>query len=216
MKLLTELANKYGTDKGTSTNPSHGFSDIYHDNLYNKREGIMRILEIGVDKGGSLRMWRDFTPNATVYGLDVQRHQLISEERIITYYANQSNIQDLDNFIKEHGGNFDLIIDDGGHHTIHQQISLGFLFKYLNSGGTYIVEDLHTSHYVDWMRDWGYDVQYIDSAYNVLKRLEDGEGLSSEHISESDTKYITDTLESIKIFDRDNDKEHITSIITKK
>ena len=216
MKLLTELANKYKTDKGTETDPSHGFSNIYHDNLYDKRESIIRVLEIGVDKGGSLRMWRDFLPNAVVYGLDVQRHQLISEDRIITSYANQSNVEDLDDFIKLHGGNFDLIIDDGGHHTIHQQISLGFLFKYLNPGGNYIVEDLHTSHYVDWMSDWGLQVDYPDSAYNVLNRLEKGEGLSSQHISEQDTKYIMDNVGSIKIFDRDNDKEHITSIITKK
>mgnify|MGYP000504091436 CR=1 FL=1 len=152
-------------------------------------------------------------------------YQIINMDSL-TYAGNLANLKDIedkdkeklleDNFIKEHGGNFDLIIDDGGHHTIHQQISLGFLFKYLNSGGTYIVEDLHTSHYVDWMADWGYTTKYIDSAYNVLKRLENGEGLSSEHIYESDNKYITDTIESIKIFDRDSDKEHITSIIIKK
>lgn len=216
MSLLTEIANKYGTDKGTIVQPAHGFSEIYDTILNNNRENVLKVLEIGVDKGLSLRMWRDYFPNAQIHGVDVLRHHLFTEDRIKTHYGNQSNINDLTNLINEIGGDFDLIIDDGGHHTLHQQISLGFLFKYLKSNGVYIVEDLHTSFYPDWMGNWGLTIDYEDSAYNVLKRYEDGNDLRTKHIPETELEYLKSNIKSLKVYDINDDKEHITSIIIKK
>jgi len=216
MKLLTEIANKYGTDKGTTFLPSHGFSEIYDDYLVNNRHDILRVLEIGIDRGNSLRMWRDYFPNAMVYGLDVQKHQFFTEERISTHYANQSSFYDISNFINEFGGEFDLIIDDGGHDPIYQQITLGYLFRHLKNGGLYIVEDLHTSFMTDWLTPIERTEDSQDIAYNVLKRLEQKKELVTPHINDNDIRYIIDNLKEIKMFDIKNDKNHITSILIKK
>lgn len=215
MKLLTQIANSYGTDKGTTKYPCHGFSDVYDDFLNYKRFDIKKVLEIGIDDGFSLRMWRDFFPNATIYGMDVQARQLFSEHRIVTRLGNQAIDNDLNNLIKDVGGDFDLIIDDGGHVPTHQQITLGYLFKFLKNKGIYIVEDLHTSFMKDWLSPLGLCEDSPETAYNVLKKMEVNGELITPFINEGDIKYIKDNLKSIKIFDLNEDKKHITSILEK-
>jgi len=215
MKLLTQIANSYGTDKGTTKYPCHGFSEVYDDFLNYKRFDIKKVLEIGIDDGFSLRMWRDFFPNATIYGMDVQARQLFSEHRIVTRLGNQAIDNDLNNLIKDVGGDFDLIIDDGGHVPTHQQITLGYLFKFLKNKGIYIVEDLHTSFMKDWLSPLGLCEDSPETAYNVLKKMEVNGELITPFINEGDIKYIKDNLKSIKIFDLNEDKKHITSILEK-
>jgi len=215
MKLLTQIANSYGTDKGTAKYPHHGFSEIYDDFLNYKRFDIKKVLEIGIDDGFSLRMWRDFFPNATVYGMDVQARQLFSEHRIVTRLGNQAIDNDLNNLIYDVGGDFDLIIDDGGHVPTHQQITLGYLFKFLKNKGIYIVEDLHTSFMKDWLSPLGLCEDSPETAYNVLKKMEVSGELITPFINEDDIKYIKNNLKNIKIFDLNEDKKHITSILEK-
>ena len=216
MKLLTEIANKYGTDKGTTFYPSHGFSEIYDDFFINKRNDVLKVLEIGIDKGNSLRMWRDYFPNAIIYGLDVQTHQFFTEERISTHYANQSSEDDINSFINQFGGEFDVIIDDGGHDPIYQQISLGFLFKHLKSDGVYIVEDLHTSFMEDWLKPIGFTSENENTAYNVLTKLKELGVINSPYIKQEDCDYISNNLKNIKIYNLKNENNHITSVLIKK
>lgn len=215
MKLLTEIANFYGTDKGTKKFPNHGFSDIYDDFFYDKRFRVEKVLEIGIDDGFSLRMWRDFFPNATIYGMDVQGRQLFTEHRIVTRLGHQAVEEDLNKLIDEIGGEFDLIIDDGGHDPIFQQASLGYLFKFLKNGGAYIVEDIHTSFLIDWLNPLSLSEDSAETAYNVLNKLEKHGVLETPFIKEEDINYIKDNLKSIKIYDMNKDKQHITSILEK-
>jgi hypothetical protein len=39
--------------------------------------------------GASLRAWRDYFPNAEIYGADIDREILFEEERISAFYVNQ-------------------------------------------------------------------------------------------------------------------------------
>ena len=112
--------------------------------------------------------------------------------------------------------NFDLIIDDGSHHIVHQQISLGFLFPFLKQKGIFIVEDIHTSFNNDSMTYWGFDSDYKYSTYNVLKRVENGDLITSEHMSQSEIAYLNTHINTVNIFDMKKNKKHITCIIEKK
>jgi len=215
MKLLTEIANKYGTDKGTSVYPSHGFSEIYHDYFNVDKEKVTKVLEIGIDKGNSLRMWRDYFPNAVIYGIDVQQHQFFREDRIVTDFANQSIKADIDKIIDKYGSDFDLIIDDGGHDPIFQQITLGYLFPHVKTGGFYVVEDLHTSFMEDWLKPINLSVNDF-TAYNVLKQFIDEKKLTTNYLKTEEIDYINNNYEYVKIYDVLNDKKHITSILKKK
>lgn len=48
--------------------------------------------------------------------------------------------------ISKSGGNFDIIIDDGGHTMTQQMTSLNTLWKSVLAGGIYFCEDLATSY----------------------------------------------------------------------
>jgi hypothetical protein len=158
---LCVLFEKYKADKVKTIH--HDYSVDYFRHLISNKEKYTNILEIGIGNiplmnnhvgggyipGASIKAWRDFFPNATVYAIDILEEVLFEEERIKTYTADQSNPDSLENFIstvKQQTGNenfeFDFIIDDGSHDVAHQKTSLNTLNKYLKIGGLYIIEDI--------------------------------------------------------------------------
>jgi hypothetical protein len=64
---LDELAVRHGTDKSSRR---HGFAEIYETYVRPLRDEPIAMLEIGVWKGASLRMWADYFPNGRIHGLD--------------------------------------------------------------------------------------------------------------------------------------------------
>lgn len=156
MNPLTELANKYGSDKGSTmiyNGKPHLYTEIYHRYFEKLRNRKLNILEIGLDTATHLRgqpinapslfMWRDYFPKSQVYGIDINNYDFLeSEERITFFRANQSSRTELSEFIKEHPVKFDIIIDDGSHASSHQQIAMATLLPRLKKGGFYIVESL--------------------------------------------------------------------------
>jgi len=162
-KSLTELANLYGTDKGT-TGPSskwgaHNYTDIYEAYLEGYRQSPVSLLEIGLGVtgdcwnspivhgrntgGASLKMWHDYFPEAKIYGIDINECRYLENNRIRTFVADQGRVEDLEAFVEATGRtDFDIIIDDGSHRPDHQQISFSYFFRKLKSGGLYFIEDL--------------------------------------------------------------------------
>lgn len=160
---LTDLANLYGSDKGTigpsSEWGAHNYTDIYEAYVAADRYSPVSILEIGLgvvgDRwdarivhgrnagGASLKMWYDYFPSGRIFGVDVNACAYLDNDRITTFVADQGNLSDLEAFDNATRGIvFDVIIDDGSHRPDHQQVSLGFLFKRLKRGGLYFIEDL--------------------------------------------------------------------------
>jgi hypothetical protein len=99
--------------------------------------------------GASLKSWEEFFPNAKIYGLDILRDVLFSENRVSCFYTDQSNENELNKTIDEirnvnNDSNllFDLIIDDGSHIVDHMLLTFKTLSKYLKVDGLYIIEDI--------------------------------------------------------------------------
>lgn len=139
---LHEIGLKYGTDKATH----HGYCDFYEREL----EGLnpKRILEIGVKDGASLRMWKEFYPDAEVIGIDINPPIKVPDCEV--YQIDQTDVYHLRLL-----ANFDLIIDDGSHMTLHQQISFFQLYNFqLNTNGAYIIEDIHTSFHPEYVNSF--------------------------------------------------------------
>jgi hypothetical protein len=164
---LCRIAAKNDTDKGTS------YTRVYHALLAAVREEPLRLLEIGVYNGGSLRMWREFLPNATLFAIDVDPRCLAFEQEIpgaTIRLVDQADPAQLRRFVAETGGGYDVIIDDGGH-TMDQQItSFEVLFPHVVSGGTYVIEDLGTSY---WAEYGGRDLGEEGTGVALVKRLVD-------------------------------------------
>ena len=152
---LVQLFTKYGTDKLINR-----YAPLYHAILHNRRDGIRSLLEVGIGTmlpgvhssmvgyaqdgyapGGSLRAWRDYLPNATITGIDVQPDTQVTEDRIETLLCDSTNESQARNVLGER--RFDVIIDDGSHIDTNQLLTLRHLYPRLNPGGVYVIEDIY-------------------------------------------------------------------------
>lgn len=128
-----------------------------YDRFFSKFKGKnMKILEIGVNRGGSLQMWKDyFGEKAEVFGLDIDDEcKKLEEDRIHIFIGDQED-KDYLRTLKSQIGKLDIIIDDGGH-TMKQQIcSFDVLFDALKDNGVYLCEDIHTSYWQEYGGGYG-------------------------------------------------------------
>ena len=162
---LCKLGYKYGTDKCPQI--KHSYTPFYYKLLKDKRQSVRKVLEIGIGKtrrnlhrpekiyengvkrflhrGASLYMWRDFFPNAQIYGADITPETMFAEERIKTYLCDERKKEDLVRLIHQTGSDIDVVVDDASHHTDDQIFTAQTLLPLLDENVTYIIEDVtHT------------------------------------------------------------------------
>jgi len=223
MKELTVLANKHGSDKGSLQGSCHTFSDIYDEYLINQRSTTTSMLEIGVNDGSSLKMWYEYFPNAAIYGLDIDDKSQYNNDRVSCGILDQSSKEHLEYFANNIGLEFDFIIDDGSHHMQDQQLTFGYFFPLLKSGGIYVIEDLHTSLCSNGTNVYGRPIEiYLDKTNTTLQYLSQ-KPYNSVYLTSQENEYIQKHTKEVAVFDRENnlvpaDYAHrsITSIIIKK
>jgi SAM-dependent methyltransferase len=101
--------------------------------------------------GDSLRAFRDFCPNAQIFGADIDRRVLFEEDRIRTYYVDQTQCISFDELYPNLAGNlFDLVIDDGLHSPNANLATILFALRILKSSGFFVVEDIHPDSLTVW------------------------------------------------------------------
>lgn len=136
-----------GTDK---QNPDHTFCGRNYLHHYERHFEVLRhlpvrLLEIGVHGGWSLRLWRDYFKMGQIYGIDINPECKQHEgDRITVRIADQGNCIDLNNIAAL--GPFDIIIDDGSHYVPHIVDTFEILWPKLNNGGFYVMEDMRLSY----------------------------------------------------------------------
>ena len=156
---LAELFNRYGSDKDRN-----GYTAAYYMLFSRRRELFHHVLEIGIGTmipgapssmvgyslegyrhGGSLRAWRDYFPNAYIYGIDIQSDTQFNDEKgIITHLCDSTKKDNVDTFFQQiNNQKFDIIIDDGSHYDEDQLATLANFYPHLKSGGIYIIEDIY-------------------------------------------------------------------------
>lgn len=165
METLTDLANKHGTDKG-----AHTYTEIYAKLFEPMRDKPITLLEIGVQFGNSMNMWREYFPHAKLVGMDSVDNGMTDARNDWHFVlGDQNNIADLARVAGL--GPFDIIIDDGSHEGGHIVKSLEWLANHLKPGGYYVVEDLHAPGCTDaagfsrW-EPWGYFNKLIRESIN--------------------------------------------------
>lgn len=157
---LGKLFTEYGSDKATS----HNYHLIYYSILHIKATAELQILEIGLGSnnidvmsnmgrygkpGASLRAFRDYLPHANIYGADIDKRILFKENRIDTFFIDQTNIQILNSVKKSFGDKkFDLIIDDGLHNSEANLNSMEFALDLLSPNGILIIEDISEHDFI--------------------------------------------------------------------
>lgn len=141
INLSEFIFNKHNTDKNMFF---HNYIRQYKDYLEKFKYKNIKILEIGVYNGDSLRAWRELFPNAThVVGLDIDDSCKVHENinnAIYVDIGNATHKNFIDNIHQKYGS-FDLIIDDGSHKNSDIIQTFELLFPLMNNKGLYIVED---------------------------------------------------------------------------
>ena len=138
---LLEVMRKHQTDKA-----KHRF-DVPFSFFFDeqRRHQVRSVLELGVKKGASLRVWEEYFPHATIYGVDISPKAAMNvSERTRVFVGGQSDLTLLAQVSAAAASGFDLIVDDGSHMADDQVASLTYLWPFLNSPyGIYAIEDLH-------------------------------------------------------------------------
>lgn len=193
---LTFIADKYRTDKGSIGGawPAQNYTEVYEYFLLPIKNSARKICEIGVYAGASLYMFRDYFPNAVIYGIDILDTSRLNSDKIKTFIADQSNRTQLKEFIKTHGGEFDLILDDGGHSMNQQQISFGYLFKYLKSGGYYIIEDVQSSILSVFGPGFGVEANAENTTLAMINNYVKNTAIKSKYLTPEEENYLTENI----------------------
>lgn len=148
LDLLSELAVKYGSDKWSA---KHSYTAWYYAQFAARRETVRKVVEIGVGEGASLRMWREFFPNAMIIGFDNDPARIFTDERIRVIQGDQSKFSDLQSLIWEMEWDVDLFIDDGSHDLIDQLYTAQVVKPSLPLA-TYVIEDVALTIPIDAVR----------------------------------------------------------------
>ncbi len=167
---LKEIADQYDTDK----NDPSGYLDNYTQYFSHLREQPIRLLEIGVYRGGSLLMWNDFFPNGRIIGIDIKPNPLQTTPNQVQFYQASQDDESALERIAQHEApeGFDIIIDDAAHIGNLARRSFAALFsKYLKSGGIYVIEDWGTGYWGTWPDGHLYHPHYplSDEKYSSFK-----------------------------------------------
>jgi demethylmacrocin O-methyltransferase len=144
---LLSLGREYGTDK-----VGHGYLSHYEQRFQQLRQAPVKLLEIGIMGGASLRMWRDYFQQGSIYGIDVMQEAIdsvVNDERIRGFCGEQEDVGFLDATVREFSP-LDIVIDDGSHKGNHHLISFQALWPHLKNGGWYCIEDCQSIFNVCW------------------------------------------------------------------
>lgn len=131
----TDAGSGDGTDKDTN----HSYLPVYEEVLGPLRNAPLRMLEIGVMTGASLRAWDEYftNPDKEIHGADIHSEWLKYEVK--NYHVVDATTRRA---LEELGGWWEVVIDDGSHQHVHQQQSLELFGPLIKPGGYYIIEDI--------------------------------------------------------------------------
>ena len=208
---LTRLAGTK-TDKGASV---HHFTEVYERFFGPLKHRADKVFEIGIAGGGSLEMWRDYFPKAVIFGIDIYPKAELDSDRVRTFVADQADRAQLAAFVDRFGGGYDIIIDDGGHSMEMQQVSLGFLFRYVKPGGYYVIEDVHTSLPERWS-GFGVEPGGGNSTLAMLNGFIASGRVQSPYLSGAEEKHLARSIEYCNLFSRNNRFRSLTCILKKR
>lgn len=169
------------------------YFEIYERHFEKYRGREINLLEIGVSQGGSIQMWKKyFGDKLKIYSVDINPECIKFKDLATALYIGSQEDPYFLKKLKEELPVMDIIIDDGGHTMKQQILTFEFLFLKLKEGGTYFVEDTHTSYwsfYGGGLRKRGTFIEYsknlIDSLYfsHLIKNKKLLRNDQTQHIS---------------------------------
>jgi SAM-dependent methyltransferase len=167
---------RYDTDK-----VPNGYLRTYDRVFEELIDRPVKLLELGVRSGGSLLLWRDYFPNGTIAGLDVEPPASEpTADRIRIYQGRQEDTSVLSKIAAEVAPDgFDIVIDDASHIAAPTRTGFWHLFdNHLKPGGLFAIEDWGTGYWERWPdgRAWRAGEPHHAGMVGLIKELVDEQG----------------------------------------
>jgi hypothetical protein len=113
----------------------------YERHFAEYKDQEIEILEIGVNRGASMRIWKQFFSKARFVGVDIDPLcAQYADDRVTVEIGSQEDPEFLASLIRKYSPS--IIIDDGSHTHDHIMFSFERLYPMLPPGGMYVIEDL--------------------------------------------------------------------------
>ena len=159
----------------------------------------LNILEIGSFHGNASAALFFYFKNSKFFAADIYPDLFrYRSNRIKNFYVNSSNEDSIQkNIIDKFSDNFDIIIEDAGHSLKDQIISLFMLFKKLNSGGLFIIEELD---FPDTRKDMNLKNEKPTLREILFKFKKEKTLLNSSYIKKNDRDNFLYNIDSIEIY----------------
>ena len=212
-KDLGKLFDFFNSDKGnqfenqyahpakrtSSKIKGHGYSNFYQKYFENLKSNNLKILEIGSFHGNASAALFFYFKKSKFFAADIYPDLFrYKSNRIENFYVNSSDEDSIQkNIIDKFSDNFDIIIEDAGHSLKDQIISLFMLFKKLNSGGLFIIEELD---FPDTRRDMNLKNEKPTLREILVQFKNEKKILNSKYIKKNDRDNFLDSIDSIEIF----------------
>lgn len=156
---LVDLVNNGLTDKNTT----HSYMELYETLLSDKKDTAKYVLEVGIGdfqykNGGSIKLWKEYFTNATIYGLDILPKdrvidELIHDPRVVLYTSTDAyNEQFFNENIRDKNLQFDFMLDDGPHTLISMKKFIQLYSQVMTDDGILIIEDVQDWAWLDILR----------------------------------------------------------------
>ena len=184
---LCEIMGRHGSDKGNARNTAqHNYTIFYEKLFLPMKEKPLRLFELGLGTnntdvpsnmgpngkpGASHRGWREFFPNAQIFGADIDSRVLFQEDRISTFYCDQTSPTSINELWSNDAlcEPYDIIVEDGLHEYNANVCFFENSFHMLKSGGVYIIEDIKynaINAYAESINTW--TIRYPGSKFDLL------------------------------------------------
>lgn len=155
-ELLTKMGKDgaYSTDKNRNRKWGHWYGPAY-DYIFKPYKGKIDLIEIGIETGASLEVWREFFPEANISGIEIDREKILKKLPDVEYI-----IADVKDYKPDKL--YDIVIDDGSHKLSDVKYVVDN-FK-LKVGGVMVIEDCQApQHWFDAIvKRTKYGVERID------------------------------------------------------
>jgi hypothetical protein len=120
------------------------YFEPYHHHLQKFVGRPVTVVEVGVYSGGSMPMWRHyFGEECQIHGVDIYEECRVYQDSHTTIHIGDQADRAFWKRFRESVPVVDVIIDDGGHQSEQQMVTLEEMLPHLRPGGVYVCEDVH-------------------------------------------------------------------------
>lgn len=189
---LCRLGVKHPTDKSpyneSGSLHKHPYTAVYNLLFSYMRYNPIVLGEVGILDNMSMKCWREYFPNATLYGYEYSemRLQKAVSDRLSNSHYSKMDVKDVTSIQSGlQSMMFDILIEDSTHEFDDQMRFANIAYKHVKPGGFLIIEDIFRSES---------EQRYVEALRNISKYFSSMTFIVTEHMLKHSPGWDNDKL----------------------